>query len=105
MLKIVFVRVREEKLDLLKGWIEELKRREDEVLETFEQEGTRHERAYLLEGKEGPVLVYAMEMEDPERARRAYQESELPIDLEHREVMRKVTAGPVQVEQLLDLHT
>ena len=103
MLQVVFARVREGKEEALRGWMEELKRREDEVLETFRNEGTLHERVFLLEGRDGPVLAYVMEVEDPERARAAYRESALPIDLEHREVMGEVLAEAVPAEELLDL--
>jgi hypothetical protein len=103
MLEVAFLRVREEKVDALREWMAEIGRREDEALETLRNEGTRHERAYLLECKEGPVLVYALEMEDPERAHRAFRESALPIDAEHKRVMGEVIAGRLQPEELLDL--
>lgn len=35
MLEVVFSRVREDKVEMLKSWMEELNSREDEVLETF----------------------------------------------------------------------
>lgn len=47
---------------------------------TFAQEGVRHEQAYLLKTVEGPILVYAMEAADHDRAQAAYQRSSLPID-------------------------
>ena len=103
MLEVVFSRVRENKLEALRSWMAELNGREDEVLETFRNEGTRHERAFLVEGFDGPVLVYVMEVEDSENARRAYADSALPIDWEHRRVMDEVLLGPVQVEELLNL--
>ena len=103
MLEVVFSRVEEARVEQLRAWMEELGHREDEVLETFRNEGTRHERAFLLEGRDGPVLVYAIEAEDPERARQAYSDSTLPIDLEHRRVMREVLSGRSEVEELLNL--
>ena len=74
-----------------------------EVRETFHQETVRHEVAYLVEGRDGPVLVYAMEAEDFERAAEAYGASKLPIDLEHREVLGAVLAGPADFEKLYDV--
>jgi hypothetical protein len=38
-------------------------------LETFRNEGTLHKRIFLLEGRDGPVVVYVMELGSPERAR------------------------------------
>lgn len=103
MLQVVFARVREGKVDALKAWMEELKRREDEVLETFRNEGTLHERYFLLEGREGPALACVMAVDDPERAGEAFRGSALPIDHEHREVMEEVLAEALPVEELLDL--
>lgn len=105
MLEIAFLRVKEDKVDILKNWMQEIRQREDEVLETFRNEGTRHEAAYLLEDAEGPVLVYAQETVDPERAHQAFRDSELPIDLEHRQVMQDVVAGRLEAEELLNLST
>jgi hypothetical protein len=80
----------------------EVNRRPDEVRETFRQEGVNHEQAFLLEGKDGPILIYAIEMEDPVRARLAFQNSTLPIDREHAQVMAQVLAGRVDAELLYE---
>ncbi|WP_228281928.1 DUF6176 family protein [Rubrobacter marinus] len=98
-----FFRVREAKVDDLRSWMKEIEDREGEVLETFRNEGTRHERAFLLEGSDGPVLVYVMEVDDPEKARRAYADSKLPIDAEHRRVMGEVLVGGAEAEELLNI--
>lgn len=103
MLETVFLKVKEDRVDALKHWMEELRQREDEVLETFRREGARHEAAYLLESTEGPMLVYVQEAADPERAHRAFQESNLPVDLEHRQVTRDVVAGRLEVAKLFNL--
>jgi Family of unknown function (DUF6176) len=103
MIEVVFFRVHHDQLGRLRGWLRELTERADETRATFAQEGTRHERAWLLHDHQGPILVYAMEVDDPERARRAYAASTLPIDQEHKQVMRQVTAGRVDAELLYDL--
>lgn len=103
MLETVFLRVKEDKVEALKDWMRDLRQREKEVLETFHNEGSRHEAAYLLESAEGPVLVYVQEIADPERAHQAFRESELPVDLEHRAVMQDVVAGRLEVQELLNL--
>ena len=102
MLQVVFARVREGKVDEFRGWMEELKRRKDEVLETFRKERGRSTRGTSC-SRAGPVLACVMEVEDPERAGEACRGSALPIDLEHREVMEEVLAGAGFVEELLDL--
>lgn len=102
MLRVVFRKVREGQVDRVREWMAELNGRSDEVLATFAQEGVRHEAAYLLQTLEGPVLVYAVEAEDVERARRVAEASTLPIDLEHRRVMGETLAGPADVEPLYE---
>jgi Family of unknown function (DUF6176) len=102
VLVIKFSSVRPDELDRLRSWMGELMRRRNEVLETFEQETVRHEVAYLLEGRDGPILVYAIEAEDADRAGRVFQASTLPIDVEHKRVMEASLDGPAQAELLYE---
>jgi hypothetical protein len=80
----------------------ELGRRQDEVRATFANEGVRHEQAFLLESAAGPVLVYAIEVEDVEAAQQAYEASTLAIDAEHRQVMAAVLGPAAEVELLYE---
>jgi hypothetical protein len=102
LLRVRFFKVKPDKVERLRAWMDELSRRRDEVLETFAQETVRHEAAWLLETAEGPILVYAIEAEDLEQARRAVEEHPQPIDLEHLAVMEDVLGAPYPAEQLLD---
>jgi hypothetical protein len=55
-----------------------------------------------MEGKEGPVVVYVMEVEDIERTREVAASSNIqstPIT----RVMQAAVGGPVSAELLLDL--
>lgn len=97
MLRLAFSRVQPDKVDRLRAWMKELAQREEEVMETFRQETVRHEVAYLLTTSDGPLLVYAIEAESLAQAR------PLPIDLEHRQVMREAFAGVVAAECLLEM--
>jgi hypothetical protein len=103
MLQVSFKRVKPGKVDKLRAWMRELMDRRDEVVESFEQEGVRDEKAWLLQDDEGYILVYAIEAEDLEKARQAYRESTLPIDLEHREALRDVLGERIEPELLYDL--
>jgi hypothetical protein len=80
--------VRAGQLPTLRAWLGALGKRQDEVRATFRNEGVHHEQAYLIESADGPVLVYAIEVEDSDAANAAYTNSTLPIDLEHGAVMR-----------------
>jgi len=88
---------------VLRWWMGELMRRRDEVVQTFEYEGTREEAAYLLQTAEGPVLVYVMDVADPERAGIAFRYSSLPIDQQHKQVMHQVLGEELEPELLYDV--
>lgn len=102
MLALVLSNVKPDKVERLRLWMHELTHRRDEVLETFVQEGVRHEIAYLIDGKHGPILVYAIEAEDHETARAAYRSSTFPIDIEHKQLLSEVLDGSVQAELLYE---
>ena len=103
MLRVSIRRVRAGQVEALRAWLTQLEDRRDEVVETFAQEGVRHEQAYLLETGSGHVLVYAMELEDEERARAAFAASTLPIGAEHRDVMDAAVGEPAGAELLYDV--
>ena len=48
------------------------------------------------------MLIYIMDMQDPEQAAKAFRESSLPIDLEHRRIMERVLDERVKLELLYD---
>jgi hypothetical protein len=102
MIEVVFRKVRPDKLDRLRAWLKELNERKDEVRQTFEQETVRHERGYILDGKDGPILAYVMEAEDHGLARRAYRNSTLAIDRQHKEVMADCLGDPADAELLYE---
>ncbi|QDG49403.1 hypothetical protein FIV42_01215 [Persicimonas caeni] len=104
MLEVSFKRVKPGKVDKLRAWMRELMERQDEVVESFEQEGVRQEMAWLLEDADGHIFVYAIEAEDLDKARQAYRESTLSIDLEHREVLRDTLGERVEPDLLYTNH-
>jgi hypothetical protein len=89
-------------VDRLRAWMAELNRRGGEVRETFRQETVLHERAWLLQGGDAPILVYAIRAEDLELGHRVARESALPIDVEHRRLMAEVLEGPADAEPLYE---
>jgi hypothetical protein len=102
VIKLAIRKVKPGKESELRAWMAQLNSRRSEVLETFRQEGVRHERAYLLQTADGLILVYAMESPDHERAAAAYAQSTLPIDLEHKRVMTEVLGDRVPSELLYE---
>jgi hypothetical protein len=57
---------------------------------------------HLLSGVDGPVLLYVMDVDDVEKAQRAFATSKLPIDVEHKRVMRACSLGPAESEVLFE---
>ena len=102
MIRVSFRRIRPGKEGKLREWLEELMRRQDEVRETFRRETVRHEQAFILEDQGGSIMVYAIEAADHAQGARAVATSTLPIDLQHKEVMRDVLGAPVAITPIYD---
>lgn len=94
-----------DKVDELREWLRIVNgQRRAEALATLVDEACSHEQAVLIEGKDGPMVVYVMEVADVDHSRRAAEQSSHPIDGDHREVMQRTLGDPVPSELLLDLH-
>jgi hypothetical protein len=78
--------------------------RRAEALATLKDEGCRHQQAILIEGKDGPLLMYIMEVEDVEQSRQAVRTSRHAIDADHRRLLQEAVGGQASYEVLLDLH-
>ena len=103
MIHVNVYRVHPDKVEQLKAWFAEGESRADEVRETFVREGVRHEAGYLLETSDGPLLVYAMELEDYDAALAEFLASEAPIDVQHKEIMPQLTNGQLELTTILDI--
>jgi len=103
MLKISIQMIKPGQEQKLREWLSELMQRKDEVRETFKQETVRHEQGYLLQINDGTALVYIVEAEDLEQASKAYKNSSLPIDAEHRNILKQTLAGRIPAELLYDV--
>ena len=53
MLAVDFYRIHPDQVARLKEWMAEITTRRNEALETYVQEGVRHEMGYLIDGREG----------------------------------------------------
>jgi len=102
MLSVTFSRVRPGEEDRLRAWGRELMRRGDEVRQTFEQEGVRHERSYLISTEAGAILIRVGEVDDWDKALAAFNASRLSIDAEHRQVMEAALEGPFSAELIYE---
>ncbi|WP_458208462.1 DUF6176 family protein [Haladaptatus sp. NG-SE-30] len=82
-------KIKEGKTQRLKEWMAEIRMREEEAIETYENEGMYSESAFIERTDEGDFLVYYMESEDAQRAHEAFENSTHEIDREHKEVMEE----------------
>ena len=104
MLRVAIRQVNPGLADELRDWLAEVNGpRHQEALSTLVDEGCTHEQVYLIEGKEGPVLIYVMEVADEDASRRAARSSRHPIDADHKRVMEQTVGDDLPFELLLDL--
>ena len=104
MLQLSVRYVRPDQVDRLRDWFRQIETtRRDEAVATLVDETVSHETAILLTEGDRPILVYAMEVDDPERARRSAGSGRHPVDRDHQAVMQAAIAGRPDQEVLLDI--
>jgi hypothetical protein len=89
MIEMSVHRVRPDHEHELREWFAQLhgpRRAEAEL--TLREEGIDHETAVLVDGRDGLLLVYAMQSEDFARAKAVANSSTLEVDVDHRRVLR-----------------
>ena len=105
MLRVALRNVHPDHLDTLRDWFRTADGpRRGEALATLTDESCTHEQAYLIEGKEGPVLVQIMEVGNGDQSKTAAAKSTHAIDADHKRVLQMALGGAVPSELLLDLH-
>ena len=88
----------------LKRWFTQLQTsRRGEAIATLLDETVSHETAILIPNDGHPILVYAMEVEDPAQARASADSGRHPIDAEHRAILRSALSGTPDHETILDI--
>lgn len=97
-------RLKPELRESVEQWLAEVNGpRRSEAIETLRAEGVTHETAAILDTSDGPIIVYAMETDDIDRARAVGAASAHPIDQRHHEVMRAADNGPAPYSLVLDI--
>ncbi|MBK5217556.1 MAG: hypothetical protein JJE02_08225, partial [Propionibacteriales bacterium] len=87
MIRLAVRRVRPAEEQKLRDWLGVVGgSRSAEAVATLADEGCTHEISVLIQTSDGPLLVYAMEVEDEERSRQAALDSTHTIDAEHKRV-------------------
>lgn len=90
---------------VVREWSARLRNEIAEVRKLLKAEGMVLESAFLEQGPQGDFLVYYIRSPDLKRTREVSQASEHPIDVYHRDVMKKIAASSVELECILDVDT
>ena len=85
------------KVDRLREWMAELRDREDEVMETFTDEGIHAETVFLEHTDDATYLVTYLDADDVVSAFEAFEDSLHDIDHEHQSVMDEVLVDGTDV--------
>ena len=96
--------VRPDQVENLRQWFNQLETdRRDEVIATLIDETVSQETAVLIPNNGNPILVYAMEVDDPVQSKASANSGKHPIDAEHRAVMQAAVSGVPDHETVLDI--
>lgn len=97
------IKLKLDSLARVREWAETLNVRKEEALETMRNEGGLIESVFLDQCPDGDYLIYYMRVEDHEKAREVFKNSQLPIDVYHKQFKTDTWAENKKLELLLDL--
>ena len=104
MLQISVRSVHPDQVEDLRQWFTGLQTaRRDETIATLIDETVTQETAILIPNGGNPILVYAMEVEDPIQSKTSARSGKHPIDAEHRTAMQVAISGIPEHEIILDI--
>jgi len=104
MLQISVRSVHPDQVEDLRQWFTGLQTaRRDETIATLLDETVTQETAILIPNDGNPILVYAMEVEDPIQSKTSARSGKHPIDAEHRTAMQAAISGIPEHEIILDI--
>jgi len=87
----------------VREWSARLRSEIAEVRKLLKNEGMALESAFLEQSPQGDFLVYYIRSTNLKKTREVSQDSQHPIDVYHREVMKRITASAVELECVLDV--
>jgi Tfp pilus assembly protein PilO len=102
LLNATFAHVAENDIPRLRSWLASLSGRRDELRKSYQRQGTRHELFFLIRTQLGGLLVLISEIEDIERATSSFLLSNLPLDVEFKNLIQEISRLAPGVELLYD---
>ena len=104
MLQLSVRLVHADQVDTLRSWFIEVQTtRRAEAVATLVDETVDQETAILVEVGDQHLLVYAMDVQDSDQARRSAHSGKHPIDADHHRILERVLAGIPTHETVLDI--
>lgn len=104
MINLTVRRLKGDQVENVVEWLAEVNGpRRNEAIRTLIAEGVDHETAAILRTGDGVFLIYAMETDDPDRARAVGAASEAEIDKKHHEIMSAAIDGRADVTSVLSI--
>ncbi len=100
--ELVRLRIKEGQKRPWLEWCKELKRRENEVLETLRKEGVISEACFIAD--DGESVYYFIEAESLDTAHATGWRSALPIDKQHRLVSESSLKQAERMKPLFNFH-
>ncbi len=89
--------------DDLQEWKTTLEVRQDEVIETLRREGVELECWFYIEVKGDPYLLWFIRVESMKKAQEIFADSELEIDIFHKDKMSKIRDSGIEADLVLSL--
>lgn len=99
------VKVKEGALPQVREWAKRLNDHGDQVRELIYNEGIAIESVFLDRLGSDYYLVYYMRGLDLNKASEIAKASQHPIDIFHRDMLKKISAGFAEMEKLIDFST
>lgn len=104
MLQLTLRYVHSDEVENLRQWFTQLQTtRRDETIATLIDETVTQETAVLIPNEGNPILIYAMEVEDPVQSKASASSGKHPIDAEHRAITHAAINGTPEHEIILDI--
>lgn len=96
------IKLKPNSVSLVREWSARLNSEMDEVKQILKNEGMTVESVFLEQSTQGDFLIYYVRSPDLKRTHEVFEASQHPIDVYHRETMKRIIENSLQLECLLD---
>ncbi len=97
------IKLQPNSIPLVREWAARLNSQLDQVKELLKKEGMTLESVFLEQSLDGDYLIYYLRSPNLKKTREISMSSGHPIDVFHRDFMKKIFESSVNLECLLDV--